>query len=309
LRAITPEPIARHIDWNSLQPDRASLQLEGFRQTHGDLLFRARWTAGADLYLQILAEHQSTVDPWMILRGLAMVQAVWERHRKHHPGARHLPAVLMYLVYHGATPWTAPTSLDEVLVVPDEVREHLAPYLPSFRFLLDDLHVATDQDLAARDIDPYAKLTLVMFKHSRSDDLPEKLVFHDRTISSLLGLDNGDTLLQTLFNYAWGANPRMDTDRLVTALKHILGPETEKKMLTYAQRLRKQGFDRGFDDGMEKGIVQGQRDVLVRLLEQSFGELSRETRGRIASAPAETLDRWLLRVRDARSLEDVLADS
>ena len=43
LRAITPAMITAHLDWASLQPTHASVVHEQYRQTHGDLMFEARW--------------------------------------------------------------------------------------------------------------------------------------------------------------------------------------------------------------------------------------------------------------------------
>lgn len=304
LRAVTPQAIAHCVDWSSLRPERASLSKDGFRQTHGDLLFRARWTTGADLWLQILSEHQSTIDYWMILRGLGMVHALWERHRNADPSARHLPAVLMYVLYHGAKPWSAPTSLDEVIVVPEEIRDDVRPYLPSFRFVLDDLHVASDESLAARAMEPYCKLGLVVMKHARGAELRSKLAFHAREIVSLHRRDGGDILLEKVIRYVWGVNPHLDADDLVSTLKPIIGPEAEQTMMTYAQRLRKEGIE----EGVKKGIAQGQREMLLGMLRQSFGALSDEVETRIARAPVETLHRWAMRVRDAGSPEEVLQD-
>lgn len=320
LRAITPEAIARYVDWSSLEPDRASLNRDEFRQTHCDLLFKARWVTGEELLLQILFEHQSTVDRWMILRGLAMVHAVWERHRKRDRSAKYLPAVLMYVVYHGSTPWTAPTSLDEMLLVPDEVREDLGPYVPSFRFVLDDLHVVSDESLAERDTAPYPKLSLVMLRSGRKEDVLETLAFHAPAITSLLRMEDGYRLLETVIRYLWGVNPGMDAVNLASTLKTIIGPEAKNIMMTFAQRLRKEGFDEavekgrrqwmdeGMKEGMKEGMAMGQRKILLGLLQQSFGEVSDEAQRRIERAPVEMLERWVMRVRDARSVDEVLGD-
>ncbi len=43
LRAITPAMITAHLDWTSLQPTHASVVHKQYRQTHGDLMFEARW--------------------------------------------------------------------------------------------------------------------------------------------------------------------------------------------------------------------------------------------------------------------------
>jgi len=309
LRAVTPEKIAKQIDWSSLQPDHGSMSSDRFRQLHCDLLFKARWVAGDELFLHVISEHQSTVDRWMILRGLAMVQAVWERHRERNKTSRHLPAVLMYVLYHGATPWNAPTSLDEVIRVPDEVREELRPFLPSFRFVLDDLHVASDESIAAREMAPYPKLCLVMLEIGRGEEFAAKLRFHGRTINALLQMEGGDILLEILVRYLWLVNPGVDAENLEQILKPIIGPEAENIMMTFAQRLRKEGLDEGMDKGMKKGMEKGQRELLLALIRQRFEDVPAEIEARIARARVETLHRWAMRVLDAGSLDEVFEDS
>lgn len=48
LRAISPLSIAEHLDWTTLRPAHASVVHEQYRQTHGDLMFEARWKDGTD---------------------------------------------------------------------------------------------------------------------------------------------------------------------------------------------------------------------------------------------------------------------
>ena len=72
LRAITPTQIAAHLDWASLQPTHASVVHEQYRQTHGDLMFEARWrrqttteagqTNDSDTYDDINAETNTEIE-------------------------------------------------------------------------------------------------------------------------------------------------------------------------------------------------------------------------------------------------------
>ncbi len=64
LQAILPPRVARHIDWDSLQPVHASFVNDLLEQRHGDLLFSARLTDGRPAFLWLLFEHQSW--PWRV---------------------------------------------------------------------------------------------------------------------------------------------------------------------------------------------------------------------------------------------------
>ena len=67
--------------------------------------------------------------------------------------------------------------------------------------------------------------------------------------------------------------------------------------LTWADELRMEGH--------EKGVVQGKREALKRVLIARFGPLSSEMESRMDGvSSAETLDRYLDRVVTAAAVED-----
>ncbi len=60
------------------------------------------------------------------------------------------------------------------------------------------------------------------------------------------------------------------------------------------------------DKMMARGLIQGKRETLLRLLTAKFGAPSEETRSRIqALESAEELDTYLDRILTARSIEDM----
>jgi Domain of unknown function (DUF4351) len=68
-------------------------------------------------------------------------------------------------------------------------------------------------------------------------------------------------------------------------------------MLTYGQKLEQQGFD--------KGVEKGQRTTLLRQLTRRFGTLPEPVVARIADATSADIERWLGRILDATSLDDI----
>jgi len=73
-----------------------------------------------------------------------------------------------------------------------------------------------------------------------------------------------------------------------------------------------QGEEKGLEQGMVKGMVKGlaqgrteaARHMLTRLLEKRFGTIPLELALRIESADLETLERWSLRLIDARTVAE-----
>ncbi len=58
-------------------------------------------------------------------------------------------------------------------------------------------------------------------------------------------------------------------------------------------------------EGIQKGRVEGQADLLLRLLTRRFGTIPDTTTERIRAATAEQLETWSLNILDAETLGDV----
>jgi predicted transposase YdaD len=73
--------------------------------------------------------------------------------------------------------------------------------------------------------------------------------------------------------------------------------------MTWAERLRQEGHDRGKEEGREAGFVEGKRETLKRQLAAKFGALPPRVLESIdALRSSEELDRYLDRVLIARTL-------
>jgi hypothetical protein len=77
----------------------------------------------------------------------------------------------------------------------------LAAYLPSCAFALDDLRVAEDRDIAARDLAPEARLTLIVMKHAAAQDLAERVAEHYKDIQVLIASARGERRWRFLLRY------------------------------------------------------------------------------------------------------------
>lgn len=98
----------------------------------------------------MLFEHQSTVDSLMLFRLLAYMVRIWEAHLLDEPAAKRLPAIIPVVLHHSQSGWTASVAFEELLDVDATVLAEIAPYVPHFRCVLDDLGEETDDHLRAR---------------------------------------------------------------------------------------------------------------------------------------------------------------
>ena len=80
-------------------------------------------------------------------------------------------------------------------------------------------------------------------------------------------------------------------------------------MTGIVSQAREEGIQQGVRQGVQQGVVQGERTALLRQLRRRFGELDAETEERVASAEADQLNQWLDDVLDARTLDEVFAQT
>lgn len=179
LRSLLPADIAQHLDFATLRVESGSFIDEKLRTRFSDLLFSIR-IAGRRAYLYVLCEHQSRTERFMCLRLLRYVTDIWTEHLKKHTRARYLPVVIPIVVHHGKRGWTAPVGLRDLYDAPPEVVEAVLPFVPNFRFVLDDLAPQSDEALRARAVSALPRLVLWSLKHVRTgcDPIPDTRLLH-----------------------------------------------------------------------------------------------------------------------------------
>jgi predicted transposase YdaD len=313
LRAILPERVARHIDWDSLQAVHASFVDAALSQRHGDLMFSARLEENREVFLWLLFEHQSTVDGWMPLRVLEMIVEFLKGWRKEHPEARRLPAILPIVLYQGATPWSAPCTLAELYDLSDQALRDLSEFLLSLRFVLDDLRVTPDDALLARPVDDLARVALVVMKHVTSEHLLDLLLRLADEIARLLTTEQGRIGLAGVVWYIECVHPKLDRRAILRRLSTIVGPELATTMETYEQALERLYIEKvkrlAREEGRQEALKEGQQELLLRQLTRRFGALPEAVTARVMDASREELERWGDRILDAASLDDVFTAS
>lgn len=70
---------------------------------------------------------------------------------------------------------------------------------------------------------------------------------------------------------------------------------------TIGEELTQRGFERGFAKGREQML----REVLTQLLEEHFGPLNAQVRGRLEALPVERLSPLVNKLSKAQSLKEL----
>ncbi|GAA5235546.1 hypothetical protein FOZ76_04455 [Verticiella sediminum] len=117
----------------------------------------------------------------------------------------------------------------------------------------------------------------------------------------------GESDVHRLFVFIDGVLTLPPLERLAytEAIARLEG-EYDVAYVTSVERVGIQkGLEKGLVMGREQGRADGVREALAAQLEQRFGALPPDVRARIGDAAPDVLLAWLMRVLEARSLDDV----
>ena len=293
-----PDDWLHSLDYGTLEKVPGSYVTDDLRHRADDVIWRVR-AEGEWIYLYLLIEFQSTVDPWMAVRMMSYVGLLYQdliRRGEVLPG-RQLPPVLPIVLYNGEARWTAAT--DVAALIP-KAPGLAAKYLPKLEYLLIDENQYSEAELAGlknlvaaiirfeHPENERALLGLIDLLNDMLDDKPELKRTFAIWIHALLLRQSRHTL----------ALPKV---RDLKELKMTLAERFDQ----WAKKHEQIGIERGIEQGIEQGIEKGEALVLQRLLTKRFGTLPSELVVSISTAPAAQIDVWVDRVLDAASLEEV----
>ena len=270
------------LDFSTLRKLPAEWVTADFRRRHGDQVWCIRWRGrarGEDTVagsVLILLEFQSREDPDMALRINGYTLDLYrdlEAQRIVRSGAPR-PPVLSIVIHNGASRWTAPTGVSELIALsgaPGQAGAELAALQPSQRFYLLDFAAHRQDDLMADNIVSLQ----IGFEHARGAEALAPLV------RALLAVEDGG-LKRTM--YAWvrllGERHRMDLPPMeeLEAMGSLdeFRSRFDEKVRGWTEQWFAEGVERGLEQGLaqgvERGLEQGLAQGVERGLEQGLAE-------------------------------------
>ncbi len=303
-RSMVAPQGAAAIDWPSIVPAPEKVRGRQLRLQVTDLLFEVQLVHNHHR-LFLSPEHKSYLDAQ--LRGQLLDYAVHVRHSGRLSRDDPPPLVVIAVLYHGDAPFPReePGHPDLDGIGP-EAASDLADLQPTVRFLLDDLSVATEASIRARDLTALATLTLLCLRFVRHCSPREVLAAFERWTDLLRAVDRdnsppGCDAIDAVSCYALCVSEVTAQD-LHDACERIL-QRPEETIMSTAERLRMEGEARG----EARGRLAKSVELLNRLLSKRFGSLPTAIQDRIATAELATLDLWCDRLLDAKTLGEVFA--
>jgi predicted transposase/invertase (TIGR01784 family) len=305
IMGFIPDDWLHSLDYNTLEKVSGSYVTDDLRHRADDVVWRVK--VGEDwVYLYILIEFQSTIDPYMAVRIMTYVGLLYQdliRHKAQLPD-RKLPPVLPIVLYNGDHKWSAATDIAELI---PKVPGLVAKYLPKLEYLLIDESQYTEANLA--DL-KNLMAAVIRFEHAENEANLIQLI-------ELLNnwLDDNLELKRTFAIWIRAVLLRNSKNKLVLPkiqdlkeLKMTLAERFDQWAHQHQQRGVEMGIEKGIQKGMEKGIEKGEALILQRQLARRFGVLPNQILETIAAASAGQIENWCDRVLDAQSLNEVFAN-
>ena len=303
LVGFLPDKWVAALDLESLEKMNGSYVTDDLRGRHGDAVWRIRW--GEEwLYVYLLLEFQSSVDRFMALRIMVYTGLLHQDLiRRGELGVdRRLPSVLPVVLYNGERRWRAPTEVRPLIQAPPEGLER---FQPNQAFLLID-----EGSYSADDRQPINNLVAALFRlehHRSSDEVAGLLHLLVKWLSGpeQAGLRRAylEWLRRRLPKWFPGETfPEMhDLQEAYEMITNRFEEWKERQRLAGVA----QGVEQGRAQGVELGRLEGERALVLRLIEHRFGDAPATLRLRLQSASQAELEDLADRILDAASVDDL----
>ena len=257
------------LDFSTLEKLPAEYVSDDLRQRCSDVVWRVQSHKKTWLYLLVMLEFQSTVDPYMAVRTLVYTGLLYQDliRRGALDDDGRLPPVLPVVLYNGRPRWTAPVEMADLIAPAGEA---LACFQPSQRYFLLDEGRCGEDDLPRRNL----VSALVAFENSRSSEELPKLL---SALSGWLRSPEDDELRRAFVEWIRRVLPQ---GRFAgAALPGVQDLEGGEAML--AERA-KEWVEEWLREGREQGLERGRAEERTRLCRLAGRKFDTETAERLS---------------------------
>jgi len=292
IKEFLPKDISSQIDLKEMKLIPTE-KVKGYNKYYIDIAVECK-IADTKGQLYFVFEHKSYPDPGVLLQILSYMTILWDEQRKKNVS---LTPVIPVVIYHGSSSWNVTTHFQGQF---DSLNESIKPYIPEFNYVLVDLTQIPNDEIEQKAEDtPFLMASLLLMKLVALHDI-EGIT----KITVIISLSEEERIILILYLFY---TLDVDQDTMQRIVKELGGEEI---MPSLAEKLIKQGEERGKIEGEKrgeiKGTIKGKQDLLLKLLRRKFG-LSSSDEKMIRSVTDEVkLDAAAEAVLDAKSKDEVL---
>ena len=254
------------LDFDTCEPLDKSFISEHYKETESDLIYKIRFH-DREIYIYILIEFQSTVNPFMALRALNYITNFYMDFLVNNSGVKKLPAVFPIVLYNGNAPWTASVNLSELI----EQTPPLGRFALDFEyFLIVENRYGKEALLKIRNI---VSTLFLAESHYDLEVLEVELV----NLFSSEGDREAVSLFLNWFRQL-AFHGRLESEDF-QSLEYIYRNEEEVKtmLVTALERERQQFFQNGLREGKQEGRIEGKQEGRIEGKQEGRNEEKIET--------------------------------
>ena len=301
LRGFVHEDWVQELDFATLEKVSGHYVADNLQDREDDVVWRVRW--GKEwLYVYLLLEFQSSVDPYMAVRILVYLGLLYQDLIRTGQCADNglLPPVLPIVLYNGKARWNAAEEIADLII---RAPAGLERYRPRLRYFLLDEGRFADSELA-----PLRNLVAALFRMENSRT-PQDV---DRVLTALIEWLRAPEQASLRRSFTvWlkrvflpGKMPGVNFKKL-HKLQEVRSMLAER-VIEWTQEWKQQGLEQGLERGRQEGRQEERANLLLRLMRHKYGALTERHLERIRQADGETLLRWVEQVLSASTPDDAL---
>jgi predicted transposase YdaD len=266
LRGFVAEDWVGQLDFSTLEKVGGQYVSDDLRERESDIIWRVRWGGEEWLYIYVLLEFQSAVDPYMGVRVMTYVGLLYQdiiRQKLVLPLGK-LPPVFAAILYNGLGRWGAADDVADLIAT---VPGGLDRYRPHLRYCLLDAG-----RLAESPLESSRNLVAALFQLERSRepaDFERVLVFLGEWLK-----EPEHAELQRAFA-VWVSHVLLPARMPGVDVPNLANLQEVKSMLTEIDWTR-EWRQKGYEEGREQGLEQGREQGLEQGREQGLEKARRE---------------------------------
>ena len=280
LENYLPSEITKVLDLNYLTKEDKSYVNEDLKESHSDMLYKTRIN-GQDGYIYILFEHKSYNDASVPLQLLKYILKIWEE--KYNSKKNKLPIIIPLVVYNGENKWNIETKLINLIEGIEELPEIMKQYIPTYQYEIYDFSPEEKLGIVGLANLKAILQTTRVARVKTGEKFDEEL---RRAFELLVGIKDKktfDELFESCMLYLMYTRDDINIERVREVAKKVMD-ERGEIVMTIAEKLR--------NEGMEKGKIEGERELIIEILNQRFGEdFDKRLEEKIRNANEETINK------------------
>ena len=300
INGFVHEDWVKELDFTTLEKQSGSYVSEDLRPRADDIIWRVRWR-DRWLYVYLLLEFQSSVDPFMAIRVMVYIGLLYQdliRTGQLTPEGL-LPPVLPLVLYNGRAKWTAKIEVAELIASPSG---ELAHYQPRLTYCL-----LAENRFSSADLAPLHNLSAALFQLENSRGPEELQQVVTRLVEWLQAPEQASLRrafagwLRDVLLPARLPGVRIEAVMELSEVKNMLA----ERVMEWTEQWKQQGLEEGRKEGRKE-----ERSLLLQeLLTEKFGPLDAATQEKLTAADSEALLVWVKQVLNAKNLADVFRES